>query len=149
MRDVNGYWAILYRDPEDKTFNVEFPDHPNVVTYGQDRDHAVEMASEALNATLESEYDRHLPLPRPRGKPKAGKGQEVVFVPLDADVRTAFLVRGWREERGLSQSQVAKRLGVSTQAYQRMERPGRSNLTVDTLERIARALGKTLVLDLR
>ena len=146
MSDVNGYWAILYRDPDDGTVNVEFPDHPNIVTYGNDREHAVEMASEALNATLETEFDRNIPLPKPSGKPKAKKGLAVVFIPLEAEVRTAFLVRSWREEAGLSQSQMAKRLGVSTQAYQRMERPGRSNLTVATLDRIATALGKRLVL---
>ena len=149
MRDVTGYFAVLVPDRESGTIGVLFPDHPTIVTYGADREHAVEMASEALNAALESEYDRHRPLPRPRGKPKTKPGQEAVFVPLDPEVRTAFLVRGWREDRGLSQPQMAKRLGVSTQAYQRMERPGRSNLTVDTLSRIAGALGKTLVLDLR
>ena len=107
------------------------------------------MASEALNATLESEYDRRLPLPRPRGKPRVKKGQEAVFIPLDPEVRTAFLVRGWREDQGLSQSQMARRLGISTQAYQRIERPGRSNLTVASLDRIARALGKDLLIELR
>lgn len=146
MSDITGYWAILYRDPEDRTLVVEFPDHPTVLTYGNDREHAIEMAKEALNAALESDYDRHVPLPKPSGKPKAKKGQEAVFIALDPEVRTAFLVRGWREESGLSQSQMAKRMGISTQAYQRMERPGRSNLTVATLDRIAQAIGKHLVL---
>ena len=125
---------------------MEFPDHPNIVTYGNDREHAVEMAAEALNATLETEFNRNMPLPKPSGKPKARKGKEPIFVPLDSEVRTAFLIRGWREQAGLSQSQMAKRLGISTQAYQRMERPGRSNLTVAALDRIAAALGKQLVL---
>ena len=146
MSDVKGYWAILYRDPEDQTINVEFPDHPNIVTYGKEREHALEMAAEALNTTLEVEFDRRLPLPQPGRKPKTKKGREAHFIPLDPEVRTAFLVRGWREEQRLSQSQVAGKLGISTQAYQRMERPGRSNLTVATLIRIASALGKQLVL---
>lgn len=149
MRDVIGYWAILYRDPEDGTINVEFPDHPNIITYGTDRDHAIEMASEALNATLETEFDRNLPLPDPSSRPRTRKGQESVFVHLAPEVRTAFLLRVWREEAGLSQGQLARRLGISTQAYQRMERPGRSNLTVATLDRIASALGKHLVLEAR
>jgi antitoxin HicB len=144
--DINGYWAVLYRDPEDRTFNVEFPDHPNIVTYGNDREHAAEMAYEALNATIETEFDRNLPLPNPSGKPKAKRGQEVFFVLLSPDIRTAFLLRAWREGAGLSQSQMAKKLGITTQAYQRMERPGRSNLTVATLDRIASAIGKKLVI---
>ena len=146
MSDITGYWAILYRDPEDHTVVVEFPDHPTVITYGNDREHAIEMGAEALNAALESDYDRHLPLPESSGKPRVKRGREAVFIALDPEVRTAFLVRGWREETGLSQSQMAKRMGISTQAYQRMERPGRSNLTVATLERIAQAMGKHLIL---
>ncbi|MCL4233738.1 MAG: type II toxin-antitoxin system HicB family antitoxin [Deltaproteobacteria bacterium] len=147
MNDITGYWALLYEDPEDGTIVVEFPDHPTVITYGNDREDAIEMGREALNAALESDYDRHVPLPTPSNKPRAKKGHESVFIPLEPDVRTAFLVRGWREASGLSQSQMAKRMGISTQAYQRMERPGRSNLTVATLDRIAHAVGKRLVLN--
>ncbi|MBM4356115.1 MAG: helix-turn-helix transcriptional regulator [Deltaproteobacteria bacterium] len=57
----------------------------------------------------------------------------------------AYVLRDWREDAGLTQQEVAARLGVSYQAYQRMERPGRSNLTVATLDRIARALQRELV----
>ncbi len=146
MNDITGYWAVFYEDPEDGTIVVQFPDHPTVITYGTDREDAIEMGREALNAALESDYDRHVPLPAPCNKPRAKKGQEPVFIPLEPDVRTAFLVRGWREAGGLSQSQMAKRMGISTPAYQRMERPGRSNLTVATLDRIAHAVGKRLVL---
>lgn len=149
MRDVTGYWAVLYRDPEDGTVNVEFPDHPNIITYGNDREHAIEMASEALNATLETELDRGLSLPEPSGKPRAKRDREVIYVSLLPEVRTAFLLRSWREQAKLTQKEVAKRLSITTQAYQRMERPGRSNLTVASLDRIARALGKELVLELR
>ena len=145
--DINGYWALLYKDPEDGTINVEFPDHPNIVTYGNDREHAIEMANEALNATIETEFDRSLPLPRPSRKPTGKRGQEVVFIHLSPELRTAFLLRSWREDAGLSQSEIAKKLGISTQAYQRMERPGRSNLTVATLDRVASAIGKKLLIE--
>lgn len=65
------------------------------------------------------------------------------------NVRMAYLLRSWREEAGLTQRQMAHRLGASYQAYQRMERPGRSNLTVQTLDRVARALHRELHIDLR
>ena len=50
-------------------------------------------------------------------------------------------------EAQLQLMQMAKRLGISTQAYQRMERPGRSNLTVATLDRVASAIGKKLLIE--
>ncbi len=62
---------------------------------------------------------------------------------------SAFKVRGqWRFCRADidHQQEMATRLGVTYQAYQRMERPGRSNLTVATLDRIARALQRELVI---
>jgi predicted RNase H-like HicB family nuclease/DNA-binding XRE family transcriptional regulator len=149
MKDITGYFARLKTDPESGTIGVSFPDHPNIVTFGYDREHALEMAEEALNAALESEFDRNLPLPKPTKKLKAGKGEEVVFILLAAEVRTAFLIRSWREAAGLSQRQMAKRLAISTQAYQRMERPGRSNLTVSTLTRVASVLNKEFIMDAR
>jgi transcriptional regulator with XRE-family HTH domain len=64
-------------------------------------------------------------------------------------VWVAYLIRSWREAAGLSQKELAAKLGVSYQSYQRMERPGRSNLTVETLERIAEALDSQLILEIR
>ncbi len=143
---ANGYYAILEKD-EDSVL-VQFPQYPNVNTYGFDWEHAEEMAQEALSLALEVDFERGYKLPRVK-KPRAKKGQKVVFIPLEPEVRTAYMLRAWREEANFTQKQMAKRLGVSYQAYQRMERPGRSNLTVSTLERVARALDKQLVIEMQ
>ncbi len=45
-----------------------------------------------------------------------------------------------REQAGLTQEQVAARLGIAAKNYQRMEL-GKQNLTVLTLVRVAAALG--------
>ena len=142
----NGYFAILEKDED--TILVQFPQHPTINTFGYDWEHAEEMAQEALSAALEADFERGYKLP-PVKKPRAKKGRKVVFVPLEPEVRTAYMLRAWRKEAGLTQKQMAKRLGVSYQAYQRMERPGRSNLTVNTLERVARALDKQLLIEMQ
>jgi antitoxin HicB len=149
MQDVAGYYAVLYPEPGSGTVGVEFPDHPNIITYGRDWDHAAEMAGEAMNAVLDSELDRNLPLPKPSPAPRAKRGQRIIFVPLAPEIRAAWMLRAWREQAGLTQARLARRLGITTQSYQRMERPGRANLTLATLDRIARALGKRLVVNLR
>lgn len=141
-----GYYAVIFFEKKSKTHGVRFPDHPGIVTYGKTHEEAIEMAQEALSVALESEFDRDQPLPSSH-KPKAKGGNKVVFIPLEPEVRMAYLLRRWREDAGLSQKQLAERLEISFQAYQRMERPGRSNLTIATLQRIAQALHKTLVLD--
>lgn len=143
----SGYYAVLGADGEGNVL-VRFPQHPEVNTFGRDWEEAEDMASEALNVALESDFDRGVKLPALR-KPRAGKGERVVLVPLDAEVRMAFVLREWREGAGFTQQEMASRLSVSYQAYQRMERPGRSNLTVSTLDRIARALDRELVISVQ
>jgi DNA-binding XRE family transcriptional regulator len=50
------------------------------------------------------------------------------------------LVRAWREYKGMSQSEMAKRLGITQAAYSQMEKP-KARLRKTTLARIAAALG--------
>ena len=143
----SGYYAVLGAD-DDGNVLVRFPQHPGVNTFGRDWEEAEDMASEALNVALESDFDRGIKLPALR-KPRVGKDERVVLVPLEAEVRMAFVLREWREDAGFTQQEMASRLSVSYQAYQRMERPGRSNLTVSTLDRIARALDRDLVISVQ
>lgn len=63
-----------------------------------------------------------------------------------ADV--ALQIRRARKATGLSQAQLAERMGVTQQWVQRLEDPDRSNPTVETLGSIARALGRLLRIDL-
>lgn len=144
----DGYHAVIFLERKSKTHGVRFPDFPGIVTFGHSVAEAIDMAHEALSATLASDFDRAQPLPVAR-KPKKKRGEKTVFVPIEPEIKTAYLLRYWRENAGLTQKKLAERLGVSFQAYQRMERPGRSNLTVATLQRIAAALHKFLVLELR
>lgn len=148
MDVCKGYYAVLFREPESKTIGVRFPDHPSVISYGRDWNEAEENAREALSAALEAEFERGATLPKP-SKPKARKCERIVFVSIDPEVRTAYLLRAWRERAGLTQKQIATQMGISYQAYQRMERPGRANLTVETLKKIAKVLRGELILDLR
>jgi predicted RNase H-like HicB family nuclease/DNA-binding XRE family transcriptional regulator len=143
----SGYYGVLRADGEGNVL-VRFPQHPGVNTFGCDWEEAEDMANEALNLALESDFDRGVKLPALR-KPRVGNDERVVLVPLEAEVRMAFVLREWRESAGLTQKGMASRLGISYQAYQRMERPGRSNLTVSTLDRIARALDRDLVISVQ
>jgi transcriptional regulator with XRE-family HTH domain len=56
------------------------------------------------------------------------------------------LIRRARTEAGLTQSQLASRLGITQAALARVERPG-SNPTIRTLQRVLLATGRRL--DLR
>ena len=60
---------------------------------------------------------------------------------MDADA----LIRNARIEAGLTQAQLARRLGTSQPAIVKLERPG-ANPTVRTLDRVLRATGHRLEL---
>lgn len=62
-----------------------------------------------------------------------------------ASTEIAWLVMKHRSEAGLSQRELAERAGMSTSQIARIER-GRHDVNIETLRRIARALGKRLVL---
>ena len=59
---------------------------------------------------------------------------------------TAALIRTARTESGLTQVQLAARIGISQAALAKLERPG-SNPTVRTLERVLRAAGRRLQME--
>ncbi len=53
------------------------------------------------------------------------------------------LPRAWREYKGLTQAQVATKLGISQPAMAQMERPD-ANLRIKTLNKLADVLGITV-----
>lgn len=67
-----------------------------------------------------------------------------VTIPVDVakavDVDDKTMLRAWREHLGLTQADVAERMGVTKAAYSQMER-GHEKLRIDTLKRIALAFG--------
>ena len=114
---------------------VQFPDMPNIVTYGETKETALAMAEEALNGVLEADVSQGLSIPPPVYK----KGYPITVA------NNIVIAMRLRELRGSqSQTEVAKKLGLSYQAYQRLENPGKSNPTIKTLERIAHVFDREL-----
>jgi antitoxin HicB len=127
---------------EEGRFDVEFPDIPNVITFGDSIEHALAMASEALNGALECDVAQGWPLPEAR----TGPGKGLYPIEVEPQIRLAWEFRKLRGDR--SQSEIASRLKMSYQAYQRLENPGKANPTVKTLEKVAKAFGKRLEIGL-
>lgn len=127
-----------------KNYLVSFPDFPNINTYGSSLIEALANAREALNGALESDFERGYVLPRP--KDLRGK-REYHPIRLLPHIEIAYELKKLRN--GHSQTEIAKRLGISYQAYQKLENPRKCNPTVKTLERIGDALGKDLVVTFR
>lgn len=58
---------------------------------------------------------------------------------------SAVLLKDARRRAGLTQAELARRLGISQAAVAKLERPG-ANPTLDTLDDMLRAAGQRLVL---
>lgn len=67
----------------------------------------------------------------------------------DLPARLAIRIATLREERGMTQKALARKLRVSQQALSLLENPSSANYTLNTLQRLATALDKELVVELR
>jgi DNA-binding XRE family transcriptional regulator len=56
-----------------------------------------------------------------------------------------LLIRDTRKEAGLTQKEIADRMGISQQVISRLEKGEVDNPTIDTLSRIADVAGKKLI----
>lgn len=137
------YPAKIKHIAEDRSYLVEFPDLPGCLTEGETLEEAKDNAKEALTGWLASVFDRDLKIPSPSNI----KGKGVYYIEPEPEVSVPIVLRSLRETRKLTQGDIAKVLGISYQAYQRLERPGKSNPTLKTLERLAKVFDKDLKLE--
>ena len=137
------YPAKIRHITEDKSYLVEFPDLPGCLTEGDTLDAAKQNAKEALTGYLSSIFERNLKIP----DPSALKGKNIYEIEPEPEVAVPILLRRLRETRKLTQGDIAKVLCISYQAYQRLEKPGKSNPTIKTLERLAKVYNKDLRLE--
>ena len=126
---------------EDGDFVVSFPDFPNVNTFGDTVENALAKAEEALNGALEADFERGYALPTASGH--AGKRG---YHPIQVAPHIAIAYALKRLRNGHSQTEIARKLGISYQAYQKLENPRKCNPTIKTLERIGEVMGKRLSL---
>ncbi len=136
-----AYPAIIKYDRKDKVHTVEFPDLSGCVTYGETLPEAKANAEEALSGYLASIFDRGFKIPHP----SKSRGKNVYPILPEVSVLVPIMLRAIRQELNLSQTEAARRLGISYQSYQKLENPNKANPTLKTLQRVARAFGKRFV----
>jgi transcriptional regulator with XRE-family HTH domain/predicted RNase H-like HicB family nuclease len=131
------YPAVVTK--EGKNVRAEFPTCPGCQTFappGRDIEHE---AKEALELWLESNLQERMLPPRPPRSFKSRKGP-VLWVPVDPKLAVKLELRWMRDDMGLTQAELAKLAGVSQPAIAQLESPD-SNPTIDTLNRVAGAMG--------
>jgi antitoxin HicB len=122
-------------EKEGDEYIAQFPDMTNIVTCGFTQDEALAMAKEALDGCLETDISQGNSIPKPAFR----KGYPITVA---NHISVALQLRELRGDQ--SQTDIARKLGLSYQAYQRLENPRKSNPTIKTLERIAQVFGQEL-----
>ena len=138
-----SYPAKIKLIKEDQSYLVEFPDLPGCLTEGHSLEEAKNNAKDALTGYLASIFERNFKIP----EPSKIKGRNIYMIEPEPEVTIPIILRRLREKKKLTQEDIAKVLGISYQAYQRLEKPGKSNPTLKTLERLAKVFDKDLRLE--
>lgn len=120
-------------------FLVQLVDLEEAFTEGATLEECAFNAAEVLTAILEQRLADGVEVPLPTSR------TDLPVASPSAAVQTALLVRLTRQAEGKSLADLARALGTSWPAVQRLEKPN-ANPTLKQLERAANALGKRLVL---
>ena len=144
------YDALRLSEP-DGTQLIVFPTLPGCQTQADPGEDPLALAEDALAGWLEAALAHGEAPPPPRAptaeerraatEDEAGWGP--LTVPVAPRLAAALALRWARHDAGLSQGQLAERLGVSRQLVSQLESPD-ANPTLETLERAAAALGRRL-----
>lgn len=130
------YPALFELDEDGASYNVRFPDLECCMTYGSNMDDARKNAQEALSVYLESLDSRSKEIP----VASKLKGENVLYITPDIRIAFAIQIKKIRAQKGLTQKDVAEKMGIGWASYQRIENPRRTNPTLSTIRRLEEVL---------
>jgi len=123
---------------EEGGFMVTFPDIPEAITQGEDREDALFHGQDALETALEFYFEAPRIVPKPsRIKP----GQE--FVELSPSVSAKVLLLNEMIRQKVRPAELARRLNTTPQEVNRLTNL-RHATKIDRIATAVKALGKTL-----
>ncbi len=136
-----AYPAHFESEPDGR-YTVTFPDLPDAITQGEDRDDAFEMAADCLAETIGARIaDRDdIPFPSP-----LKRGQVRVAVPVYVAVKAALYV-AMRQE-GVSMNELARTLEGQHLQVRRLLDPGRAS-SMKRLDQAFSAIGRRVCVSL-
>lgn len=136
---MRAYPVKLTKDG--KFIKVNFPDIPEALTQGVDREEALVMAKEALELAMDFYFEDRRPVPAP-SQPK--RGQAVVELSASTSAKVLLLNEMLRQK--VHPAELARRIGTTPQVVNRLVNL-RHTSKIDGIDTALRALGKRLILD--
>ena len=126
----------------DKCWYVESPGlYEGYMTYGSNLEEAKAMATEAVSALLESylEHGDKFKIP------KSGTSCYWYNIEIEPGLAFALWLRNARVSHNMTLAEVAEKMGVKYQVYQKLENPKTANPTLKTLRKLEVIFGQDLL----
>jgi len=132
---------IIY-SKSDKCWYVESPGfYEGYLTYGNTLDEAKTMAVEAVSGILESYLEHGDKFTIPKG----GTSGDWHGIEIEPGLAFALWLRNARLSYNMTLAEVADRMGVKYQVYQKLENPRTANPTLKTLKKLETIFDQELV----
>ena len=126
----------------DKCWYVESPGfYEGYLTYGKTLEDAKVMAAEAVSGLLESYLEHGDKFTVPKTKSSSGW----YGIEINPGLAFALWLRSTRISHNMTLSDVAEKMGVKYQVYQKLENPRTANPTLKTLKKLEAIFGQELV----
>ena len=126
----------------DKCWYVESPGfYKGLMTYGDTFENAKAMAAEAVAGLLETYLEHGDKFTIPKG----GSSKEWHGIEIEPGLAFALWLRNTRVSHKMTLADVAEKMGVKYQVYQKLENPKTANPTLKTLKKLEAIFGKELV----
>jgi len=126
----------------DQCWYVESPGfYEGYLTYGNTLEEAKNMATEAVSGLLESylEHGDKFTIPKRKSSPDWHN------VEITPSLAFALWLRNTRISHNMTLAEVAEKMGVKYQVYQKLENPRTANPTLKTLKKLEIIFGQELV----
>jgi antitoxin HicB len=133
-------YAVILAPDDNGTFLVTCPDLPEVVTFGEDAEDALQRAPDAIEEALAARIARREDIPSPSAALPEQHPQSVSLPPLT--VAKVALYRTARAQ-GVSKAELARRLGWHAPQVDRLFDLNHRS-TIEHIDQALRALGKRL-----
>jgi len=126
----------------DKCWYVKSPGfYDGYITYGDSLDEAKTMAAEAVSGLLESYLEHDDKFIIPKAMSKSGWYN----IEINPSLAFALWLRKTRLSHNMTLAEVAEKMGVKYQVYQKLENPKTSNPTLKTLKKLEAIFGQELI----
>lgn len=134
-----SYPATFLQEKDGNGLHVRFLDFPEALTGGDDLTDTIAQATDCLAEAIAGRITRGDEIPRPS---KLKRGQHLINVPLSIAPKLALYLA--MRQRKITNTELAKRLGVSETVVRRMLNPTH-NTKAEKIQTALAILGKRIV----